>query len=251
MDNDDQFQKDNLSRSNDDKFIVDENYKPDSQFNQNNNNNNFDNQSKKSFFTKKKILIIIGIIIILLLIGLVLIATSPMYNEGNVLPESSNLTLNYNNDLSAYYREELSTGKNLGDLYINVEEYDGVITLDLNKVNWKKTDTSDINYAKDYAADDLKQSLEDVNSYNVSITFYDKNNNQLNTTLSGNDLNLGLNGNILTITVKSNRTSDMLVTKNNCENTNSAKLKLSYNYGFNDYVIYSDLTGENLVVNHV
>ncbi|MBE6493699.1 MAG: hypothetical protein E7Z84_03705 [Methanosphaera stadtmanae] len=248
MDNDDQFQKENLSRSSDDKFIVDENYKPDSQINQ---YNNTEKQSKSSFFTKKKILLIIGIIIILLLIGIIIIATSPMYNEGNVLPNSSNLTLNYNNDLSIYYREEIATGKNLGDLYMNVEEYDGIITLDLSKVNWKDTDTSNIDYAKEYSAEDLKESLKDPNTYNVSITFYDKNNNQLNTTLSGNDIKMDLNGNILTITVKSNRTSDMLLTKNNCENTNSAKLKLSYNYGFNDYVIYSDLTGENLVVNHV
>lgn len=212
--------------------------------------NNIQNNESKSFFTKKRIILLIVLIIILALIGLVVLGSTPQYNEGDVSPSSSNLTLKYNNDLSNYYKQEISSGKNLGDLYQNVEEYNGVIKLDLLKVNWKETNESNVDYAKSYCIDELQEALKNPNDYNVSITFYDKDGKQLDTKLVGNDITLELSNNLLTVNVDSNKTSDMVTTKNKCSNSTSAKFMLSYYYGNSNYIITSMLNNDTFTVKH-
>jgi hypothetical protein len=222
----------------------------DNSFQQNNYNPNYEKDESKSFFTKRKIILLILVIIILVVIGIFIIGSTPINNEGNLTPTSSNLTLKYNNDMSNYYRQDVSTGKNLGDLYMNVQEYNGVIKLDLLNVTWKETNESDTNYAKSYCYDDLKEALNNPGDYNASITFYDKNGNEAGTKLVGNDLKLDVNNNLLTVTVDANKTSDMVVTKNDCSNITSAQFTINYRVGSNNYVINSVLDNNTLTVQH-
>lgn len=217
---------------------------------ENNINPNNVEDEPKSFFTKKRIILLILAIIILAIIGLVIIGSTPVYNEGNVTPVSSNLTLTYNNDLSNYYRQEVSSGKNLGDLYKNVEEYNGVIKIDLLNVSWKETNDSDVSYAENYCYSDLKEALNNPNNYNASLTFYDKDGKELDTKLLANDFKLEINNNLLTVTVDSNKTSDLTLTKNKCSNSTSAKFTISYVYGSNKHLINSVLDNETFTVKH-
>lgn len=212
---------------------------------------NSENNFKKllSYLKNKKIIAIIIIILVIIILACLLSYSST--NTGEVEVESSNLTLKYNNDKSAYYMEEIATGKNLGDAYINKEEYEGVFTIDLLKVNWKQTNQSDVDYAKDYCIDDLNSTINNPENYVASITIYDKDGNPVGSQLLGGDIKLDLDRNILKATVNSNHSSNITLTKNNCNNASYAIFKLNYINGGVNYTITSRISDDKFNVTHI
>jgi len=147
--------------------------------------------------------------------------------------------------------QEVASGKNLGDAYINKEEYDGIITIDLSNVQWKQTNESDIDYAKDYFIEDLNSTINNPENYVVSITIYDKDGNPVGSNLVGRDIKLDLDKNLLTATIHSNHSSNITLQKNNCDKATYAVFKLNYINANVNYTITSNLTDNKFNVMHI
>ena len=160
---------------------------------------------------KKVLAIIIAVVAIIAVVGAFFLLGGYANCYGDATASGGNVTLTYSNDASGSYYRQMADGSTK-TLYIDEKTLVGSIEVDLSQVTWQEgyepsEGSNNVGHAHDNAAAEISENLNSGESdyaQDVSIEYYDANNNPVELTNRGSgffEYNVSMNGNKLKIDI--------------------------------------------------